>query len=135
MSRPVGSISAIPPQGTFSAVTLAALLGAAGMTHFLSPGFYTPIVPDQLGAPEPWVYGSGVVELACAAALVPQRTRRVAGWATAALFVAVFPANVQMALDAGNGSATYRAIVYARLPLQLPLVLWAAGVARRAARP
>jgi uncharacterized membrane protein len=56
----------------------------------------------------------------------------VAAWATAALFVAVFPANVVMALDAADRSIAYRAAAYARLPVQVPLVLWAVWVARRA---
>ncbi len=80
------------------------------------------------------MYASGVAELACAAGLAMPRTRRVAGWATALLFVAVFPGNIQMALDAGDRSAGYRALVYARLPLQVPLVVWAVSVARLSRR-
>jgi uncharacterized membrane protein len=49
------------------------------------------------------------------------------------LFVVVFPANVKMALDSGrNPSAAYRAGTWLRLPVQLPLVLWARRVAREA---
>lgn len=118
-----------PPTG---AIALAALLAAAGATHFGQPGFYTPIVPRQLGDPLAWVYLSGVAELGCAAALLPSRSRRAAGWVTAALFVVVFPANIKMALDAGGGSSLYRAAVYARLPLQIPLIWWAVMVARQA---
>jgi uncharacterized membrane protein len=62
------------------------------------------------------------------------RTRRVGGWATAALFVVVFPANVQMALDSGDASGWYRTAVWARVPLQVPLVLWAAVLAGRQRR-
>jgi uncharacterized membrane protein len=65
---------------------------------------------------------------------VVPRTRRLAGWATAALFVAVFPGNVQMALDASDRSALYRAATYARLPVQVPLVVWAVQVARLSRR-
>lgn len=113
-------------------MTLAGLLAAAGSLHFVVPDFYAPIVPDQLGDPLPWVYGSGVAELACAAGLVPRRTRAVAAWATAAVFIAVFPANVQMAVDSGGESTAYQLAVWARLPLQVPLVIWAVLVARRA---
>jgi len=88
-----------------------------------------------LGDPYPWVYASGVAEVVCAMGLVPGRTRRVAGWASAVLFVAVFPANVQMAVDAGDESVTVQTIAYARLPLQLPLIWWAVAVARSAAQP
>jgi uncharacterized membrane protein len=78
------------------------------------------------------VYASGVAELLCAAGLAVPRTRRVAGWATAALMLAVFPANIQMALDADGHSDVYRWVTYARLPLQVPLVVWAVSVARGA---
>ena len=117
------------------ALALAGLLAATGVTHLARPGFYAPIVPPVLGDPYPWVYASGVAELACALGLVPGRTRRVAGWASAALFVAVFPANVQMAIDARDGSVTAQTIAYARLPLQLPLIWWAVAVARWTAQP
>lgn len=114
------------------ALALATLLAAAGVTHFARPDYLAPIVPAQLGDPLPWVYVSGAAELACAAGVAAPRTRRVAAWATAALFVAVFPANVVMALDAADRSIAYRAAAYARLPVQVPLVLWAVWVARRA---
>jgi uncharacterized membrane protein len=100
--------------------------------HFAFPRPYAEIVPSQLPAPYGLVYLSGVAELACAAGLALPRTRRAAGWATAALFVLVFPANVQMALDAGGRPDAYRWGTYARLPLQVPLILWAGQVARQA---
>ena len=104
---------------------LSGLLTVTGTLHFVAPKAFADIVPPQLPAPLALVYASGVAELACAAGLAVPRTRRIAGWATAALFVAVFPGNVQMALDAGDRSAAYQAATYARLPLQLPLVGWA----------
>jgi uncharacterized membrane protein len=113
---------------------LAGFLTAAGVTHFVAPAPYVRIVPRALPAPELLVALSGVAELACAALVAVPRTRRVGGWATAALFVAVFPANVQMALDSGDGPAWYRAVTWARVPLQVPLVLWAVAVARRQGR-
>lgn len=111
---------------------LAGLLTAAGTLHFVLPRPYAEIVPDRLPAPYALVYASGVAELACAAGLVVPRTRRLAGWATALLFVAVFPGNVAMALDAGERSDAYRWATYLRLPLQIPLVVWAVSVARAA---
>ena len=113
---------------------LAGLLGTSGVMHFVTPGAFASIVPPQLPAPEALVYLSGAAELACAAGLVLPRTRRMAGWATALLLVGVFPANVQMALDAGDHSQAYRLGTYARLPLQLPLIWWAVSVARGASR-
>jgi uncharacterized membrane protein len=116
---------------------LAALLAGSGVLHLQRPAPFAAIVPRPLGDPLPWVYGSGVTELACAAGLAATRTRRGAALATAALLVAVYPANVQMALTAlrsPRASGAYRAVTLARLPLQLPLILWALSVRRRAVR-
>ena len=114
---------------------LAGLLGAAGVAHFAVSEPYARIVPARLPAQTELVYLSGVAELACAAGLVARRTRRRAGYATAALFVAVWPANVSMALAAGSRPTLYTAVVWLRLPLQLPLIAWALSLARRPARP
>ena len=110
---------------------LAGLLAGAGLLHFAVPGPYDAIVPDLLPAPRFWTYASGLAEVGCAAAVAHPRTRAGGALATAALFVAVFPANVEMALHAED--ALGKAIAYARLPLQIPLVLWALQV-RRASR-
>jgi uncharacterized membrane protein len=113
---------------------LAGLLTVTGSLHFLTPRPYAAIVPSQLPAPTGIVYASGVAELLCAAGLAVPRTRRLAGWATAALFVAVFPANVVMALGSGGRSDVYQTGAWARLPLQIPLIAWALSVARPASR-
>lgn len=113
---------------------LAGLLAGAGVAHFAAPGPYTRIIPKALPQPELLVAASGAAELACAALVAHPRTRRFGGWASAALFIAVFPANVQMALDSGRGSTAYQVATWARLPLQLPLVWWAATIARRTPR-
>ena len=115
---------------TASPYLLAALLAGAGATHALLPGAFDTIVPKALPHPRLWTYASGVVEVALAAALMDPRSRRTAALATAALFVVVFPANVQMALDAHGTPA--RLLAYGRLPLQVPLVLWALQVASAA---
>lgn len=114
-----------------AARALAALLLVTGVLHFLAASSFSSIVPRALGAPGVWVAVSGIAELGCALGLALPRTRRGAGWATAALLVIVFPANVQAAVDAlqGGGSA---AVALLRLPLQVPLVAAALLVARRA---
>ncbi len=105
---------------------LASLLVATGATHFLSPGFYDALIPPFLPAPRAWIYGSGVLELACAAALAVPATRRSGALASATLFVAVFPGNLYLAIEPGEVS---RWLAVARLPLQVPLVLWALQLA------
>ena len=126
MTRSGGSA----PLRSASPYLLAGLLTVTGSLHFAFPKPYAEIVPPQLPSPYGLVYASGVAELACGAGLALPRTRRAAGWATAALLLLVFPANVQMALDAGGRSDVYRWGTYARMPLQVPLILWAAHVAR-----
>lgn len=102
-----------------------------GSLHFLAPRRFDDIVPRGLpGGPRLWTYLSGVAELGCAAAVAVPRTRRVGALATAALFVGVFPANVQMALDWRDRSPAQRAIAFGRLPMQIPLVVWALSVRR-----
>jgi uncharacterized membrane protein len=110
---------------------LAALLVVTGSLHFIIPKPYAEIVPDRLPAHDALVVVSGFAEWLCAAGLVVPRTRRAAGWATAALLVAVFPANVKMAVDSAGRSGLYQALAWARLPVQVPLVAWAVSIARR----
>jgi len=117
------------------ALGLGGLLGFAGTAHFVNPGFFDEIVPHALpGTPRQWTYVSGVAELACAAAVIRPSTRRMGGLAAALVFVAVFPANIQMAVDWRSRPVPEQLAAYGRLPLQIPLVLWALKV-RRDARP
>ena len=114
-----------------AAAALAALLGTAGVAHLVAPAFFDAMVPAELpGGPRPWTYASGVAELGVAAAIAVPRTRRLGGLAAAALFVAVFPANVKMAVDWSDRSLAEQLLAYGRLPLQIPLVLWAWRVYR-----
>jgi len=117
------------------ALALATLLGTSGVLHLRRPGIFRPLIPRSLGDPDPWVLGSGVAELVCAAALVVPSTRRVGGLASAALLVGVFPGNVTMAVRSRPGARSWigrPAVAWARLPLQVPLVAWALAVARQA---
>ena len=117
-----------------SALALAALLGVAGVTHFATPKPYDAIVPRALpGEPRTWTYASGVAELAVAAALAVPKTRKAGGLLAAGLFAVVFPANVKMALDYRDKAPRAKAIAWGRLPLQLPLIIWALRVRRSAA--
>jgi uncharacterized membrane protein len=114
-------------------LALAGFLLVAGLAHFVVPRSYQRIVPRVFGDPAFWVRWSGVAEIGCAALVAYPRSRRVGGWMALVLFVAVFPANVQMALDGGIAGAGFplgsSAVAWARLPLQVPLVVWARRVA------
>lgn len=116
----------MPSSETRSALALAATLVTTGTLHFAQPKPFDRIVPHALpGSPRTWTYASGVAEFACAAAVAHPRTRSTGALATAALFVAVFPANVQMAVDTRHSRAALRYGSLARLPLQFPLIRWA----------
>ncbi|MEV6349373.1 hypothetical protein [Actinoplanes sp. NPDC051851] len=113
------------------AAGLAGLLATTGVLHFVAPKPFDGIVPRSLpGSPRTWTYLSGVAEIAVAAAIAHPRTRRAGGLAAAALFAAVFPANVKMAIDWRHAPPAQRAIAYGRLPLQAPLIAWALRIRR-----
>ncbi|MFG2998595.1 hypothetical protein [Streptomyces sp. NPDC048340] len=122
------------PRTPSSPALLAGLLATAAVAHAIAPKQFDAIVPRSLpGTPRQWTYASGVAELALAVGVAHPRTRRAAALATAAFFVGVFPANVKMAVDARHSSPGVRAATIGRLPLQIPLVLWARSVSRGAA--
>jgi uncharacterized membrane protein len=114
-----------------SPLLLAGLLATAGVAHFAQPHPFDAIVPRSLpGTPRAWTYASGVAELALAAGLAVPRTRRAAALTAAAFFAGVFPANVKMAWDWRHRPAPLKAAALGRLPVQVPLVLWARAVAQ-----
>ena len=116
---------------------LAALFATSGALHLVRPQIFERIVPRRLPERRRLVYASGLAELACAAALLHPRTRKAAGWASAALLVAIFPANIQMAVtegkraSRGTGSRGRRIVALVRLPLQIPLIRAALKATRR----
>ena len=106
----------------FSRYALALLFVGAGVLHFLRPATYLAIMPPQLPQPLLLVHLSGVAELLGGLGLLPARTRRLAGWGLLALLVAVFPANVYMALIHEQLHIPGW-VTWGRLPLQ-PLLMW-----------
>lgn len=111
---------------------LTVLLGGSGAVHLARPAVFDPIVPRSLPGPaRAYTYASGVAELGIAGMLAVPRTRRFAGVAAAALFVAVFPANIRMAGLWSERGRAGRAITLGRLPLQAVLIAQAVHVARK----
>jgi uncharacterized membrane protein len=111
---------------------LAVFFVTAGVTHFAAPSFYAHMVPPYLPWPLGLVYVSGACEIALGLLVLVPRTRRLAAWGLVLLLVAVFPANVHMAVnDVGFVDAPgwlaqpTRLQLWLRLPLQLVLVAWA----------
>ncbi len=105
----------------------------AGALHFVIPKVYGRIVPPYIPAPMAMVYTSGVAEAAGGAALMHPRTRRLGGWWLIATLIAVFPANVHMALhpdEFPHVPGGSRAL-YARLPFQAVFIAWVRSAMRR----
>ena len=111
----------------------------AGANHFLNPGFYMPMMPPYLPLHRELVLLSGVAELVLGIAVLVPATRRAAAWGIILLLVAVFPANIHIALnDVPLGGAAHGAgaLNWVRLPLQAVLIAWAWQYTRDdAARP
>lgn len=107
---------------------LAAFFLLAGALHFVKPRPYVAIVPDALPRKRALVYASGAAEIAGGAGVLAAPTRRAAGWWLIATLLAVFPANVNMALNAGRFRVA-RSLLWARLPLQALLIAWVWRVA------
>ncbi len=113
-------------------VLLGVFFVGAGVSHFTQTAFFTEIVPPYLPAPLLLVCVSGVAEIALGTLVLIPATRRLAAWGLIALLIAVFPANVHMAINdvhpahapAWMGEPTTLAL-WLRLPLQLVMIAWA----------
>jgi len=114
------------------AVAIAGVLFiAAGAVHFIRPAMYEQIVPPQLGHAGVLVAISGIAEIAGGLGLMFPRTRRVAGFGLIALLVAIWPANIYMALEADRFAAAAPAwLLWARVPLQVVMIWWVERVSR-----
>lgn len=104
----------------------------AGVLHFARPRMYEAIMPDYLPAHRELVYASGMAEVAGGLGTLHPATRRAASWWSIATLIAVFPANVHMALhpERYRGIPGGRAALYARLPFQAVFIAWARAAAR-----
>lgn len=116
-----------------SRVVLAALFAFAGTMHFIIPEQYMRIMPPALPLHRELVYLSGVAEIAGGLGLLVRRTRRAACIGLILLLIAVWPANLQMLLNAraAGASAGAQIALLLRLPLQLVLMLWVWRASRR----
>ncbi|MDY7024665.1 MAG: DoxX family protein [Cyanobacteriota bacterium] len=108
-------------------VILAVCIIVAGILHFAVPDPFIRIVPDFLPAPAALVYISGVFEILGGIGLLTPPVSQLAAWGLVALFIAVFPANINMALnhihiDGIPEGNWFQAI---RLPFQGVLIAWA----------
>ncbi len=100
-----------------------------GALHFVIPRSYQRVVPRVLGHAPLLVTASGIAEMVAGALIAVPRTRRLGAGLAFALLLLVWPANVQMALDGGLRGAGFPAgspvVAWIRVPLQVPLLVWA----------
>jgi len=93
--------------------------------HFVNADFFVAIMPPYLPAHRELVWSSGVFEIVGGVAVLVPAVRSLAGWGLIALLIAVYPANLHMALHPELFPDTPPAAIYARLPFQFLFMLWA----------
>ena len=113
----------------------ALLFMTTGVSHFLRPAMCVAIVPPYLPWPEALVYVSGAAEMLLGVLLLVRRWSWLAAWGLIALLIAVFPANIHMAINAERYSAIPAWALWMRLPLQAVLIAIAYAFARRRGHP
>jgi uncharacterized membrane protein len=97
----------------------------AGVNHFVNPAFYLKIMPPVLRAHLFLIYLSGFFQIALGILLLIPKYTSLAAWGIVALLIAVFPANVYMAMNADLFPEYNRNLLYLRLPLQFVFIAWA----------
>jgi len=106
---------------------LTVFMVGAGANHFIDPAPYVGMMPDALPAHLELVYVSGVAEILGGLGLILPATRRLAAWGLILLYLAILPANINMAvnhLPLGKSELPSWAL-WGRLPLQVALIAWA----------
>lgn len=110
---------------------MGAMLVGMGVLHFAAPKPFDTIVPAELpGDARFYTHASGVAEAVTGGLLLVPRTRKLGALAAVALFLAVFPANVNMCRLWKDKPLPMKIGAYARLPLQIPMILQALKIYR-----
>lgn len=120
----------------FLRVLLAVFMIGAGALHFVKPAPYVAIMPAFLPYPLALVYISGVFEIIFGAGLLIPRLSRLAAWGLIALFIAIFPANINMAVNELPFMGEVHPVFnWVRLPLQGVLIAWAYWYTKNSTTP
>ena len=96
-----------------------------GIDHFINPDFYLSIMPPSFPLHQEAVYISGLFEIIGGMGLLIYRFRKIAGWGLFALLIAVYPANIYMAVTPSAFPNIPIFILYLRLGLQFIFLYWA----------
>jgi uncharacterized membrane protein len=111
-------------------LVLAIAMIAVGSLHFIDAPFFIRIVPAALPWPRLLVFISGVCEIGLGIALLIPRTQRLAGIGLIALYIAVFPANINMVVHPELGGNVPLWALWLRLPFQFLFIAWAYWASR-----
>lgn len=109
----------------YSKFILSFLLMVAGILHFVKPNMFIKIMPSYIPYHLQMVYISGIAEILCGLLLIFPQTQKVGAYLSIFLFIAVFPANIEMARKFYEVHHKYFWLTVARLPLQVVLIWWA----------
>ena len=107
---------------TISIIIMSLFYIMAGTNHFINPNWYVRIVPPILPFKTAIVYISGILEIILGSLLIFPKTRFIAGWGLIILLVAVYPANIYVALTNGEAMDITPLIAWGRLPFQFVLI-------------
>ena len=107
---------------TFSIIIMSLFYIMAGTNHFINPVWYVSIVPPFLPFKTAIIYISGILEIILGSLLIFPKTRFIAGWGLIILLVAVYPANIYVALTNGEAMDITPLIAWGRLPFQFVLI-------------
>jgi uncharacterized membrane protein len=122
-----------PTASQLPAYCMGIMLIASGAAHFIVPTKFDWMVPSELpGSQRLYTHASGIAEIATGALILAPRTRRFGGSAAAAVFVGVFPANLNGVRLWWNRPFPTRMVPILRLPLQIPLITTALKIRRNA---
>ena len=107
---------------TLSIIIMTLFYTMAGTNHFINPDWYVRIVPPILPFKTAIVYISGILEIILGTLLIFPKTRFIASWGLILLLVAVYPANIYVALTNGEVMDTTPLIAWGRLPFQFVFI-------------
>jgi uncharacterized membrane protein len=106
-------------------ILFGVLFVLAGVLHFVKTGMYVKIMPPLFPAPRMMVYLSGVAEILGGIGVLVPATRQAAAWGLVALLVCVWPANFYMAMRPDLFPGIPGWALWARIPVQVPMIWWA----------
>jgi uncharacterized membrane protein len=109
----------------YSKFILSFLLISAGILHLVKPNIFIKIMPSYVPFHLQMVYISGIVEMLCGLLLIFPQTQKIGAYLSIFLFIAVFPANIEMARKFYEVHHKYFWLTVTRLPLQIVLIWWA----------